>query len=205
MVGGSLLEMLLNNPATGKVTALVRSPLDQKHPKLSEKQINFNDFTEKELPQNADATFCCIGTTMRKAGDKETYRTIDYEYVVKLAVYSQRAGISQYHVISAAGADSSSRIFYNQLKGRMEEELQKLKKLHSVYVYRPSLLLGAREEFRMGERIGTVLMKTFSFLIPTKHKAIHDAQVAYSMLHHALHPKKGFHVISNKDMHELSD
>ena len=204
LVGSSLLEMLLNHQQTGKVTALSRRSIDREHPKLEEKIIDFNKFTEKDLPGTADAVFCCLGTTIRKAGDKATFRMIDYEYVVKLAVFTQRARIGQFHVISAAGANARSRIFYNQVKGRMENEVQKLSKLHSIYIYRPSMLLGNRNEFRLGESVGKAVMKVFDFLIPKRAKAIHDAQVAYSMLHHSLKPKKGVQTISNKEMLELS-
>lgn len=206
LIGSSLLEMMLENDAVAKVTCLVRSQMDREHSKLVQKEINFDQISEKDLPKNADATFCCLGTTMRKVkGDKDAYRKVDYEYVVKLAVFSQRAGIPQYHVVSASGANASSRIFYNQLKGRMEGELQKLNKLRSIYIYRPSMLLGDRNEIRYAEMAGKFIMKAFSFLIPKSNKAIHDAQVAYSMLHNALSPKKGTHIISNKEMIEKSN
>lgn len=204
LVGSALLNMLLANDRVGKVTALVRSPLQRTHPKLSEKRIDFDTFTEKDLPPQVDAVFCCLGTTRANAGSKDAFKTVDYDYVVKLAVFTQRAGIPQFHVISAMGADMKSRLFYNQVKGRMENELHKLTKIRSIYIYRPSLLLGQRSEFRTGERIGQVVMQAFSFLIPQKRKAIHAAQVAYAMLYFAFEGKKGIHVVDNAAMQRVS-
>lgn len=204
LVGHTLLDMLLDNNHVGKVTALVRHPLQRTHPKLVEKTIDFDKFTERDLPPQADAVFCCLGTTRANAGSKDAFKTVDYDYVVKLAVFTQRAGIPQFHVISAMGADMKSRLFYNQVKGRMENELHKLNRIRGIYIYRPSLLLGHRKEFRTGERIAQTFMQAFSFLIPQRRKAIHAAQVAYAMLHHALEPKKGQHVVDNAEMHRLS-
>lgn len=204
LIGSSLLEMLLSNDQVGKVTVLSRRSIGREHAKLEVKEIDFETFTESVFPKNADATFCCLGTTMKTAGSKDVFRRVDYEYVVKLAVYSQRVGIEQYHVVSAAGADSKSRIFYNKVKGRMESEVQKLTKLKSIYFYRPSMLLGNREEFRLAEAVGKVFMKTFSFMIPKSYQAIYDAQVAHSMLHFALKNTKGIHTISNAEMISLT-
>ncbi len=204
LIGKQLLSLLLNDPETGKVTSLVRKPSGVKNEKLEEKAINWDTFTENDLPLNIDATFCCLGTTMANAGSKDAFRKVDFEYVSKLAVFSQRKDIPQFHVVSAAGSNPNSKIFYNKVKGRMEAEIQKLDGLKSIYIYRPSMLLGDREEFRFGELMGKILMKGLSFIIPKSSKAIYDTQVAHAMLHHAEHPKKGSHIITNAAMHDLS-
>lgn len=205
LIGSKLLDMLLNHAEVGKVTVLVRTPLKREHRKLQQRQIDFDTFTEKEIAPNTDAVFCCLGTTIANAGSRDAFRKVDYEYVVKLAVYTQRAKVQQLHVISAAGASSKSRIFYNQVKGRMENEVTKLNKLRSIYIYRPSLLLGNRDEFRLGETIGKIFMKAFSLFIPKSRKAIHDVQVAHSMVVNAMKPSKGTHIVDNKAMHQLSE
>lgn len=199
-----LLDMLLANDHTGKVTVLVRKPLARVHPKLGEKTIDFDTFTERDLPPNADAVFCCLGTTRANAGSKEAFKKVDYDYVVKLAVFTQRAGIQQFHVVSASGANTNAIFFYNRVKGNMEDELHKLTRIRSIYIYRPSLLLGSRGEYRFGESIGKFFMKAFDVLIPKKARAIHAAQVAYCMVHHALRPQQGLHVVGNQQMHQLT-
>jgi uncharacterized protein YbjT (DUF2867 family) len=204
LVGQQLLQLLLDDPETGKVSSFVRRSSGVAHAKLNEININWDTFTEKDIPPQVDATFCCLGTTMKKAGSKDAFKTVDFDYVLKLAVFSQRKNIPQFHVVSAAGADKDSRIFYNRVKGNMEQELEKLKKFKSVYVYRPSMLLGDREEFRLGETLGKIAMKAVSFLTPKSYKAIYDVQVAMNMLHHSKQAKKGYHVVDNAAMHDLT-
>ncbi|MEQ9186242.1 MAG: SDR family oxidoreductase [Cryomorphaceae bacterium] len=204
LVGKQLLQLLLNDPETGKVTSLVRNKTDENHSKLMEKVIDWNNLEERDIPISVDATFCCLGTTMRKAGGKAAFKLVDFDYVLKLAVFSQRAKTPQLHIISAAGANPKAIIFYNRVKGNMESELQKLRKIKSIYIYRPSMLLGDRGEFRIGETIGKILMKMVSFMTPKSSKAIYDVQVAMSMLHFAKHSKKGIHTISNAEMHDLT-
>lgn len=204
LVGSALLDMLLENETVGKVTVLARRPLALTHPKLSVREVDFEMLSEREIAPNTDAVFCCLGTTMAKAGSKEAFRQVDYEYVVKLAVFAQRQKTPQFHVISAMGANTASRFFYNRVKGRMEGELAKLDKLRSIYIYRPSLLLGPRSEHRFSENLGKNLMKAFSFLIPKTYKAVHAAEVALCMLTRAMNPKKGIHMVDNKEILEAS-
>lgn len=204
LIGSALLNMLLENEQVGKVTILVRGPIEKAHPKLQIVEVNFDTMTERMFAPNVDAIFCCLGTTMAQAGGKAAFRKVDYEYVVKLAVFAQRQKITQFHVVSAAGAKATSFIFYNKVKGRMELEVKKLDKIRSIYFYRPSMLLGDRTEFRLAESMSKVVMKGLNFLIPKSAKAIYDGEVALGMLTNALAPKKGVFVVSNKEMIELS-
>lgn len=202
LVGKQLLQLLLNDPDTGKVTSLVRNKTEVEHPKLAEKVIDWDSLTERDIPISVDATFCCLGTTMRKAGGKAAFKLVDFDYVLKLAVFSQRAKTPQLHVISALGANPKAIVYYNRVKGNMQLELQKLSDIKSIYVYQPSMLLGEREEFRLGEQLGKIAMRFVKFMTPKRSQAIYDVQVASSMLRHAKQPKKGFHIISNLEMHE---
>lgn len=200
LIGTQLLSQLLDAEETGKVTTLVRSNSSIQHPKLDEKVIDWDTFTEKDIAPSVDAVFCCLGTTMAKARSKQAFKQVDFDYVLKLAVFSQRKGVAQFHVVSAKGADPGSRIFYNRVKGNMEAELHKLTKIRSIYIYQPSMLLGDREEFRLMETLGKIMMNTFKFLIPKSARAIYDIQVAMSMHHFAMQAKKGIHVIPNEKM-----
>ena len=141
---------------------------------------------------------------MAKAGSREAFKAVDFDYVLKLAVFSQRAKVPDFHVVSAAGASAGSRVFYNRVKGNMESELQKLQKIKSIYIYRPSMLLGNRSEFRLGETIGKIVMKALKPIIPKSYQAIYDVQVAMSMKHYAKQGEKGVHIITNKMMIELT-
>ena len=205
LIGSALLEMLLNNDQVAKVSILVRNPITIEHAKLNVVEVEYDNLDESVIAPNVDGLLCCLGTTMSQAGGKDAFRRVDYEYVVTLAVFAQRKKVAQFHVVSAAGASPTSKIFYNKVKGRMEMEVKKLAKIRSIYIYRPSMLLGDRTEFRLAESLGKVLMNVFSFIIPKSSTAIFDTQVASSMISNALNPKKGVNVVSNAEMIESSD
>jgi uncharacterized protein YbjT (DUF2867 family) len=200
LVGSTLVEMLLSNETVGKVTVLVRRATSFESEKLEERMIDFDSFTEREIAPSVDAIFCCLGTTMAQAGGKDAFRRVDYEYPVKLAVFAQRQNIQQFHVISSSGASPTSKIFYSKVKGRMELEIKKLDKIRSIYIYRPSMLLGDRTEFRFGESLGKFFMKALSFMLPNSIKAVHANEVSYTMVNNALSPQKGVHVVSNSEI-----
>lgn len=200
MIGSALLERLLEDEQVGKVSIVSRRPLELEHPKLHVQEVDFETMTESVIAPNVDAVFICLGTTMAQAGGKDAFRQVDYAYVVKLAVFTQRKKIDQLHIVSASGANANSKLFYNKVKGRMELEVSKLQKIKSIYFYRPSLLLGQRDQFRFGESLGKVFMRAFNWLIPNSYKAIYGFEVATIMQHKAQKPKKGQHVISNGEM-----
>lgn len=204
LIGTSLVEQLITNEEVAKITLLVRKATGVSNPKLSEKVIDFDLFSEKDIPQNVDAVFCCLGTTLKRAGSKGAFKRVDFDYVVKLAVFTQRLKIAQFHVVSAAGANPKGTIYYSRVKGNMQLELQKLDKLKSIFVYQPSMLLGDRDEFRLMESVGKFFMKAFGFLIPKSSKAIYDWQVAQSMIHFAFKPQKGYNEIGNAAMLDLT-
>lgn len=201
LVGSALVDLLLHHAQIARVTTLVRRPSALVNPKLSEVIVaDVDSLTESHLPATADAVFCCLGTTMASAGSRDAFMKVDYEYVLKLAVFTQRRGIEQFLVVSAAGANAQSRIFYNRVKGRMEGELMKLNKVSHIAIFRPSMLLGPRREQRTGESVAKVLMKTFSWLLPRSVKPIYAVEVAAAMLDRMLNPKGKFTLVDNASM-----
>ncbi|WP_108722167.1 oxidoreductase [Gorillibacterium timonense] len=188
LVGSSLLRLLLEDPACGRVTALVRRPLPIVHDKLRYVVADFDRLDEHSSEFAVDWVFCCLGTTIRKAGSQEAFARVDLDYPLAAARLSGDAGARSYHVISAAQADSRSRIFYSRIKGRMEEETAKLP-LRELHIYRPSLLLGDRQEFRLGERVGSYVMRGLSLLFRgplALYRAIQAEDLAKAMLASAL-------------------
>jgi len=118
---------------------------------------------------------------------------------VNAARFGKEAGFQQYLLVSAAGADSKSSIFYSRLKGEVEEVIATYK-YNSFHVFRPSFLLGNRKEQRTGESIGKKLFQFFSFLIPSKYKGIQAADVAKAMINAAKEGKEGVKVYYYRDM-----
>jgi len=193
LIGKQLLQLLLNDAAYGKVKAVTRKPLDIQHPKLENIVLNFDALTESGEVLQADDVFCCLGTTIRIAKTKEAFRKVDYDYPVNLASVTKSLGATQYLLISALGADKSSSVFYNRVKGEVEEGIKAIS-FTSFHIFRPSLLLGDRIEERAGEGAATTFFKIFGFLVPLKYKAIESIKVARSMLAIAKASQAGFHI-----------
>ena len=159
LTGKHLLEFLLADARYTSVHALVRKATLQPHPKLSEHVINFE--TLGKLPK-ADDAFCCLGTTIKKAGSQAAFRKVDFDYVINFAIAAKAAGVKRFLVVSALGANAKSGVFYNRVKGEMENALKPMN-FESLHIFRPSFLLGERTEARVGERLG---IKVFSALAP---------------------------------------
>lgn len=202
--GAQLVQQLLDDPAFSKVRILVRRPVKLSHPKLEVEIVNFDNLAEyrRRLGQG-NCIFCCIGTTQKKVkGDKNAYRKIDVDIPVNAAKMGKDAGFTNYLLVSAVGADAHSKNFYLRLKGEVEREIADLN-FHSFHVFRPSILLGERKEFRLAEAIGKGVMQGLSGLFRgnlKKYKGIEGADVARAMVTAAKSDGKGMYVHHYEDM-----
>jgi uncharacterized protein YbjT (DUF2867 family) len=201
LVGGHCLELLLKSERYSQVISIGRREVPVIHPKLEQKIIDFDKLHNYYAELDVDDVFCCLGTTIKKAGSKEAFYKVDYTYVVELARVTANKGASQFIVISSMGADASSMFFYNKVKGEMERDIQQLG-FESVHILRPSLLLGNRDEERTGEKLASKILKPLSSLMvgPLKeYKPIEAETVAHAMVYVAEHQEKGMHIYpSNK-------
>jgi len=166
--------------------------------------IDFEDLSAyKNALKGADWVFCAVGTTRKKVdGDQKKYRKVDYDIPVNAARFAAHSGVQYFGLVSSVGADSSSRSFYLKLKGEVEEYVSK-ESIPSINIFRPSMLLGDRSEFRLGELIGKILMVPFSFLIPSKYKPVKGRTVARAMIQAASLLQEGFHVYHYNKILEL--
>ncbi|PKL74567.1 MAG: hypothetical protein CVV27_19820, partial [Candidatus Melainabacteria bacterium HGW-Melainabacteria-1] len=153
LVGGLCLELLLADENYDRVMTPVRRPLPLEHPKLVQEIVNFDDLDPSAGIFRGDDLFCCLGTTIKKAGSRENFIRVDRDYTVAVAKTALRNGMKRALVITALGANPSSGIFYNRVKGETEAALGALP-FEAVHFFRPSLLLGNRGEFRLAEKIG---------------------------------------------------
>lgn len=151
LVGGHVLGALLDDAGYTRVVSVGRRPVATTPPKLEQHIIDFT--AVPELPPVHDV-FCCLGTTIKRAGSQEAFRQVDYDYVLTLAHAGLRAGATQLLLVSAVGADPAARVFYSRVKGELETAVRQLP-YPAIQIFRPSLLLGERAEFRLGERIAT--------------------------------------------------
>jgi uncharacterized protein YbjT (DUF2867 family) len=186
LVGSFLLRRLLESDAYTRVTVWVRRKLEQAHPKIRCEVVNFERLHERRI--EAEDVFCCLGTTIKKAGSQAAFRQVDYDYPVALAIAAAGGGARRLLVVSALGAHPDSRVFYSRVKGEMEIAV-KAAGVPTTIFFRPSLLSGPRQEVRRGERIGEAIGKVLGPLLG-KYRPIHADLVAAAMLRAALedHP-----------------
>jgi len=196
LIGSHCLQLLLDDELYSRVVVLARKELPVKHPKLVQHQVNFDKLDEYASLLKADDVFCCLGTTIKKAGSQAEFRKVDFHYPVEIARIAQANGAKQFLLVTAMGADKSSLIFYNRVKGEVEDAVKKLG-YKTIHIFRPSLLLGERKESRAGENIGKILFGIITplFMGPLKkYKAIEGKVVAAAMVKCAKEDKQGAHV-----------
>ena len=181
LIGSTLVKQILDNPAYSKVVLLLRKPLNINHPKLIQEIIDFDKLNVSKII--GDDLFCAMGTTLSKAGSKEVQYKIDCTYPYEIGKIAKLNGIKQYILVSSVGANFDSSNFYLKTKGDLEKKIQSLD-FHNFVSLRPSMLLGDREEFRLGEKIGAVLSYLISPLLfgsLRKYHGINASDVAEAM------------------------
>ena len=199
LVGNELLQRLLSNEHYSKVVALTRRDFPADHPKL--KKL----ITDMAQPGIAlgdcqpDDVFCCLGTTMAKAGSRQKFYEVDFEFPLALASATHALGAKKFLVVSALGASKNSTVYYNRVKGELEENLRTIG-FKALHIFRPSLLLGDRKEKRAGEDAAKTFFKLFGFLIPQKYKGIEARTVARAMIACAFREDSGVFVHESKAM-----
>lgn len=207
LIGGHILDLLIQDNTFDKIRLLVRRPLTINDPRVEVMVIDFNNYDQfKAGIAGSNAVFCAVGTTQHKVkGDKEAYRKVDFDIPVNAAKFCAQAGCEQFLLVSSVGADSKGSNFYIKLKGEVEDEVKKAN-VSSIHIFRPSMLLGHRkQEFRLAERIFQPMMKVLAFMIPVKWKAVKAEDVAKAMVAAAKHPEPGLHVYEYREIMKLAN
>ncbi|KXX68515.1 NAD(P)H-binding protein [Flammeovirga sp. SJP92] len=185
LIGQHLLEKLSNNSDYDQIFALTRKPLKRKFSKVKEIIVDFENIENVQLETTIDDAFCCLGTTMRKAGSKDAFFKVDFTYCINFGKLAFQNGAKTFQIVSSMGANASSPFYYNKVKGKVENELANMN-FPTLNIFQPSLLLGERSETRVGEDLGKVLNQIFAPLIPKKYKGIEGQKVADYMMKKAL-------------------
>ncbi|BBB62137.1 NAD-dependent dehydratase [Undibacterium sp. KW1] len=182
MVGKEILAGLLADDTVAEVHSLGRRPPTVQHPKLRTHIVNFSSLPV--LPQ-ADDVYLALGTTIKVAGSQQAFRALDYDANLAVARAAQAAGVKKLGLVSAMGADANSSVFYNRVKGELENALEKMAFEGMVFA-RPSLLVGERavlgQPERRGEKLGLAISKLIGFLIPANYRPIAATAVAKALL-----------------------
>jgi len=204
LIGGKCLELLLNDNYYNEIRVIVRRPVEFNNPSVRTVVVDFSDKESfKSAIAGSDALFCAVGTTQKKVkGDSAAYYKVDHDIPVNAARFCEETGCPVFLLVSSVGADSKSKNFYLKLKGEVEDKLREMK-IASVSVFRPSMLLGKRKEFRFGEEVAKAISAPLSFLFPSKYKPVKAENVAMAMIAASKKAAPGFNVYHYKEMLNL--
>ena len=199
LVGRELLKQLNQIESCEKITAIVRHEDIELKSLKKVQQFILDDFLllNDEDANGYSHAFSCLGTTLKKAGSKQNFYNVDYEMNAHFADLFETTD-THYLLISAMGANAQSKIFYNKVKGELENHIQSLN-LKCVSILRPSLLLGERQEQRALEDMTQKLYRKFSHLVPNtfKYKPVTAEQVAHTMVEAAQTQTEKFEIYDN--------
>lgn len=205
LIGKSIVRLALADPAYREVRVIVRREFPLSDPKLRVTVGDLSRLEEHGSLFDADDVFCALGSTIKKAGSQEAFREVDFGYPLQAARLTGRNGGGTFLIVTSIGADRGSRVFYSRVKGEVEEAISKAG-IPSVHVFRPSILLGDREEFRLGEMIGKGAMRIASPLMLgglKKYRPIHADAVARAMIWVARQGTPGFRIYESDTIQEL--
>jgi uncharacterized protein YbjT (DUF2867 family) len=203
LVGRALLSMLLASKQYRSVHVLLRRapPNIEVNAKLNVHQVDFARLPA-DFPR-ADDVFIALGTTIKVAGSKAAFRQVDFDFVVNTARAARAAGATRLAVVSALGADATSRVFYNRVKGEMQDAIAELG-YEAVVIAQPSLLLGDRaalgQPARSGEVWATRLLVPLGWIVPKGIRPIPASAVASALLAAILDAKRGVRLLKSKAM-----
>jgi uncharacterized protein YbjT (DUF2867 family) len=207
LVGGHCLQFLLQESSYTHVVALVRRPLSLTHDKFVQHVVDFGELETLGECLTADNVYCCLGTTIKNAGSQEAFRRVDFDYPIKIAALTQHCGANQFSIITSLGADPHSRIFYNRVKGEVEEAIRKIS-FSTINIFRPSLLLGERTVHRTGEKAGAIIMSGLKYAMGgplKKYRAIQARDVAQAMVRITQMNHSGVHIYESDRIQDIAD
>lgn len=194
LVGGHVLRQLLDDARCDAVVAPTRRPLALADPALLNPVVDF-----EQLPLDAhwwavDAVICALGSTIRQAGSRERFARIDHDYPLQVAGQARAQGAHAFVLNSAKGADAGSRIFYSQVKGRLEQDLRALA-YPSLTLVRPGLIGGERSERRTGEHLASLVLGALGPVLPRGWRINPAQNIAAAMVEAAMNPEPGVHIV----------
>lgn len=184
LVGLALIEQLQSSDDFESITVVVRKKTDKLDAYTKVKQFVLEDFLllNDEDVNGFTHAFSCLGSTIKQAGSKDKFYAIDYEINAHFADLIQDKNIHLL-IVSALGANANSPIFYNKVKGQLEDYLKKLS-IYKLSIFQPSLLIGKRSEVRLLEDTAQTLFKLVekTWTKPFKYKPISAEQLAHTMV-----------------------
>jgi uncharacterized protein YbjT (DUF2867 family) len=202
LIGRFLLQGLLADPSVATVHALTRRPLAFEHSKL---QTHIVDLRQLPALPPIQEVYLSLGTTLKVAGSQAAFRAIDLDANLALAHAAMQAGAQRLGVVSAAGADAASAVFYNRVKGELEDALKQLP-LAGLVLARPSLLLNSRTHLgqapRLAERLAIPVGRVFAAWMPGAYRPVDGRRVAQALLR-TVPGVNGLRVMLSHELHAI--
>lgn len=202
LVGGHILQALLADPQVAQVTVLARRPPTVSHPKLLVQVVAFDQLPT--LPR-VDEAYLALGTTIKVAGSQAAFRAVDFAANLAVALAAVAMGAQRIGVVSAVGADAHSGVFYNRVKGELEDALQALP-LQALLIAQPSLLLGDRSALpqppRLGERLAMPLARLLAPVLPGAYRPVQAQAVGHALVR-SLPGAQGVQVLNSAELAHL--
>lgn len=206
-VGQELLHELIKSDKVNRIVCLGRKQPPIDHHKMVYVAADMNKLTEHlDAFAGISRVYCCLGTTIKQAGSQDAFKRVDYNMVVDAAHIAKQAGVGHFSVVSAMGANETSKVFYNRVKGESEKALQQIG-FKRLSIFRPSLLTGSRKDFRLGEKIAQIIFPLVEWMLigSFKHfRSISTNTVARAMLLNSIKTDEGIEIFLSDDIKVLS-
>lgn len=205
LVGSALLELLLADDRFDKVVSFGRRAAKTTHAKLDSRIVDFDTPLSWKADVRGDVAFSCLGTTIKQAGSKEVQHKVDYTYQFDFAKAAAENGVPAYCLVSSASASAKSMMFYSRIKGELDRDVQALG-FPRVRIFRPSLLLGARENERLGEKMSAPILAAANAIgIARNYRGIEGKTVALAMIHAAFDETPGTKIYTLGEVFERAE
>ena len=200
LIGSYLLELLIADKRYKKIIVFNRKQTLLQNDKIVQLVGDYKTLEEHKDQLIADDYFCCLGTTMAKAKTRQAFEYVDYTLPIEIGKIAIQNKVTNYAVVSSIGASAKSGNFYLSTKGKMEEAI-KSSGFENLFIFRPSMLLGKRNETRLVESISKPVFSIIGFILwgpLKKYRAIHGKVVAKAMINCVQENKGNLTIESDK-------
>jgi uncharacterized protein YbjT (DUF2867 family) len=201
LIGASIIQQF---QSAESIVAFTRTPIKNLPQNVKNVVVDFSDweFIEQQMV-GTEIAFSCMGTTYNQVkGDMQLYHRVDVEIPLQFAQIAHKVGVKHFLLVSSIGTSAKAKGFYLKMKWELEDAIAQIG-FQAFSIFRPSLLMGQRKEFRLGERIFQYLMGPLAFLIPGAYKPIQAKDVALAMIHKSLEKAHGQQILHYKEIKAL--
>ena len=198
LVGRHVIARALADDRITRLVAPTRRPLAE-HPKLDNPLVDFDRLPVDAEWWGVDGVICALGTTRATAGSDEAFRRVDHDYPLAVAQLAHRHGATLFALNSSLGADATSRLLYPRTKGEVEAAIKAIG-FASLTIVRPGLIGGNRDEFRLGERIASVVLGALGPVLPRRYRISPAETIASALIDAAVAGAPGVHLVQAEQL-----